>query len=396
MKITNLKSTLIVALAILFAGACTNPEKLIERGDFDQAIALSAKKLSGKKKKKEKFVRAIEKAYERATSFDMRQAKALEKEGRSENWVKINRIHNKIQRRQELIEPLLPLYGKDGYKANFKFVKIDGLVHQSKEKAAHFYYLEGKRLLAQAELGDKEAARESYRNFESISLYYPRYRDESGLMKKAHALGTVYVLLKMKNNSNAILPRDFEKEIKRLSISDLESLWRVVHLNPDKKIKYDYDVVMSFNLIDVSPETIREREYVDEKTIEDGWEYVLDNNGNVLKDSLGNDVKEPKEIRIFATVLESLQTKSAVVSGELKFYDNQSKTLIHREPITAEAIFENYASTFKGDKRALSQDSKNRIGNSPIPFPTDEILVLQAADRLKPVIKSKIRNGLRN
>ncbi len=391
---TNLKSTLYAAIAILFVSACTNPGKLIERGNYDQAIGLGVKRLSGKKNKKEKYVKAVEEAYQRATSFDIRRAKALEKEGRSENWVEINRVHNKIRRRQELIEPLLPLYSKNGYKANFKFVKIDGLENESKEKAAQFYYTEGKRLLAQAERGDKDAAREAYRNFESIGLYYDKYRDERNLMKKAQALGTIYVLLKMKNNSNAILPRDFEREIKRLNVRDLESLWRVVHLSPANKQEYDYDVVMSFNLIEVSPETVREREYVDEKTIEDGWQYVLDSNGNVLKDSLGNDVKEPREVRVTADVLETLQTKSAIVSGELQFYDNRSKSLIHREPITAEAVFENYAATFKGDKRALSKDSKNKIGNSPIPFPTDEMLVLQAADRLKPVIKSKIRKGL--
>ncbi len=390
----NLKSTMFAAFVLIFASACTNPEKLIERGDFDQALTLSAKKLSGKKKKKEKYVKAMEEAFERATSLDMRQAKSLEKEGRSENWVEINRIYKKIQRRQDLIEPLLPLYDKDGYKANFKFVKIDGLVSESKEKAANFYYIEGKRMLAQGERGDKEAAREAFRNFERIGQYFNQYRDESELMKKAHELGTVYVLLKMQNASNVILPKDFEREIKRISTRDLESLWRVVHVNKVNNKVYDYDVVMSFNHIDVTPEIVREREYVDEKTVEDGWQYVLDLNGNVLKDSLGNDVKETRYSKVYADVLETLQTKSAIVSGELEFFDNTNGALIHREPITAEAIFENYAATFRGDKRALSKESKDKIGNSPVPFPTNEMLVLQAADILKPVIKKKIKRGL--
>ncbi|MEZ4952989.1 MAG: hypothetical protein R2825_05385 [Saprospiraceae bacterium] len=115
----------------------------------------------------------------------------------------------------------------------------------------------------------------------------------------------------------------------------------------------------------------------------------------MLKDSLGNDVKEPNKIEVVARVFETLQTKSAIVSGHLQFFDNQTGRIFHEEPITAENIFENYAATFHGDKRALSRESKNKIGNSPIPFPTDEALVLQAADRLKPVIKEKIRSGLR-
>ncbi len=391
----NLKSVFLSAMTLLLASACTSPEKLIERGDFDQAVALSAKKLSGKKKKKEKYVKAAEEAFRRATNSDMRNAKMLEAEGRPENWVEINRIYNKIKKRQELIEPLLPLIDVDGYKADFRFVKIDGLIHESKEKAANFYYIEGKRLLAQAEQGDKIAARESFEQFARIGQYFRNYKDERRLMDRAHELGVVYVLFKMENNSRSILPRDFEREIKRISVSDMESQWREVHLAPERNREYDYRVVMNLQLIDVSPEQIREREYIDRKVIEDGWRYVLDQKGNVLKDSLGNDVKEPNEVEIIARVFETLQTKSAIVSGNLQFFDNRTGRIFHEEPITAENIFENYAATFSGDKRALTRESKNKIGNRPVPFPSDEALVLQAADHLKPVITEKIRRGLR-
>ena len=44
---------------------------------------------------------------------------------------------------------------------------------------------------------------------------------------------------------------------------------------------------MRLTNIEVSPEQIKEREYEDTKEIEDGFEYVLDGNGNVAKDSSG-------------------------------------------------------------------------------------------------------------
>ena len=129
---------------------------------------------------------------------------------------------------------------------------------------------------------------------------------------------------------------------------------------------------------------------MDDKEIEDGWDYVLDSNGNVLKDTLGNDVKIPRKVIIKARVLETFQQKEARVAGVLEFYDNHTKEVIRRENITADAIFENYASTFQGDRRALSADSKKRIGNRPLPFPTDVDLLLNAADALNPTIKGKI------
>ncbi len=384
------KSVLFALAALLALGACTRPEKLLERGQYESAVSASVKKLSGKKNKKTKHVKALEESFRRATHSDMREIKVLEKEGRQENWVEINRLHRRIQLRQQLIEPLLPLYSKDGYKAEFQFVKIEDLELESKQKAADFYYAEGKRYLAEAERGDKVAARKAYDNFEDIQRYYKSYKDEERLKIRAKELGTIYVLFKMENDSRTILPRDFEREIKRISVRDLNRDWRTVHLNPEGNYKYDYNIVMRLTEIAVSPDLIKEREYIDDRTIEEGWEYVLDEKGNVRKDSAGNDIKIPKKVLIKARVFESYQRKDARVAGRLEFFDNTDREIVHTEPLAVEAIFENYAARFDGDKRALSEDSKKKIGNQPRPFPSSEALILQAAELLKPVVKDKI------
>ncbi len=386
----SLKPVLYVLAILLVLSACTRPEKLLERGNYEGAISASIHKLSGKKKKKVKHVKALEEAFQRATASDMREVKVLEKEDRAENWVEINRIHRRMKIRQEMIEPLLPLYANDGYKADFKFVKIEELELDSKKKAADHYYTEGKRYLSEAERGDKAAARMAFENFEDIQRYYNNYKDEAKLMKRAREIGTVYVLFKMENDSRTLLPKDFEREIKRISVRDLDSDWRTVHLNPEASFKYDYTVVMRLNSIEVSPDLVKEREYIDDKTIEEGWEYVLDAKGNVVKDTAGNDIKIPKKVLIKARVFESYQRKEAHVGGKLEFYDNIDKEIIHTEPLAVDALFENYAARYDGDKRALSEESKKKIGNQPRPFPSSEALVLQAADLLKPIVKQKI------
>jgi hypothetical protein len=390
MKTTFLKPILVAFSALIVLSSCANPAKLIEQGNYDTAISKSVRKLSGKKKKKVKYVKALEDAFARVTNADMRQIRTLEKEGREENWVQINTLHQRIRNRQRLIEPLLPLYASDGYKADFRFVKIDELETESKEKAAGYYYSEGKRLMAEAEKGDKSAAREAYENFEKISRYYDRYKDESQWMRRALELGTVFVLFKMENDARVVLPRDFEREIKRISVRDLDSKWRTVHLNPEKGLEYDYTALMRLTEIDVTPDLVKEREYVDDKTIEEGWEYVLDKNGNVMKDSSGNDIKIQKKILIKASIFETYQRKAAHVGGRLEFFDNREREIIHTEPLSVDALFENYAATFTGDKRALTEESKKKIGNRPVPFPSSEALILQAADLLKPVVKDKI------
>ncbi len=373
--------------------ACGNPVKMLEKGQYDPAIYTSVKRLAGKKKKKARYVKTLEEAFEKATKKDMKEIEVLKREGREENWVEINRIVERIKKRQRAIEPLLPLIDQHGYKASFKFVRIEDLEIEAKAKAADYYYNEGKRLLALAERGDKSAARDAYEMFQKLTYYYDRYKDEDELMQKALDLGTVYVLFDVKNHSNVLMPREFDRELRRVDLSDLQQKWRQVHSKPLQGIEYDYTVTLYITQIDVSPETVKEREYIDDKTIEEGWEYVLDENGNVRKDSAGNDIKIPKKVLIKARVFETYQHKAAVVSGTLEFTDNRLGDLIKSDLVTVEVNFENYAATFKGDERALSEESKKKLGNKPLPFPTDEMLILDAADKLKPIIKSKIRRA---
>jgi len=394
MKIKNL---LFVALyAIGFSTlllSCQSATKMVERGNYDQAITYTVKKLVGKKKKKTKFVNPLVNAFNRANARDLKTINNLKIGGQADRWDKIAIIYKGIQKRQNKVAPLMPIYDENGYEATLNMVDVSGAAQESNKKAAEYNYVLAKKLLAQAEKGDRFAAREAYDKLEKTEQYFRNYKDKSALQKRALNLGTTYILLTMKNNSRTLLPRDFEREITSFTTHQMNSRWKEYHVQAKTGLNYDYKVVMNFRNIEVSPSLVKEREYEDNKEIEEGWEYVLDSNGNVLKDTSGNDVKIPKKVIIRARIFESFQSKEAHIAGVLEFYDNQSKEVIRRETIAADAIFENYASTYQGDKRALSPDSKRRIGNRPLPFPTDADLLLDAADILKPVIKDKIERA---
>ena len=116
---------LVLTVLLLASTSCKVAQKMVERGDYDGAITLLTKKLAGKKKKKVKYVQALELAFEGATARDMAEIKTLRREGRGENWERIYDIQQKVKRRQRKVSPLLPLYDADGYKADFQFVKVD-------------------------------------------------------------------------------------------------------------------------------------------------------------------------------------------------------------------------------------------------------------------------------
>lgn len=378
-------------LTLLFSvAACTSTQEFVERGDYDGAIVHALKKLHGKKKKKFKYVEGIETAFQRVTQRDMRAVENLKLDNRPDKWVKINDLHQKIADRQNRVAPYLPLVADNDYQAAFSFVKIAQLERDSRQKAALYYYDTAKELLATAQRGDKMAAREAYDRLQKIDNYYPNYRDTRQMKTEALDLGVSHVLVKMVNDAPVVLPRQFEREALRLSVGDLNDRWKEYHLDNTRRSQFDYNVVMRLTNINVSPESVKEREYVDTKEIEDGFDYVLDNNGNVMKDSLGNDIKVKRFATIKAVIFETYQSKAATVAGRLEFYDTRYNRLLRTENLATEVIFDNYASTFRGDRRALSKDSRRYLGNQPVPFPSSEVLLLDAAERLKPLVKDKI------
>ncbi len=387
----NLLAYLIAGIFIIQMSSCVSPQKLVERGNYEEAINVAVRKLAGKKKKKEKYVLALEEAFRKATVRDMREANRLKNSGRPENWVKALAIYRKIRRRQEKIEPLLPVIAKNGVKANFKFVDVSNLEKEAENRTIDFYYKNGKSLLAQAtSKHDKIAARTAYREFTKIQDMAYNYKDTRDLMRKAYDYGTTHILLEVKNRAPVVLPSQVLSELKHFNAKDLDDEWHEFHHAVPPGVNIDYKVVINILDAAVSPEVVKEREFEESKEIEDGFDYVLDSNGNVMKDTLGNDIKVPKKVYIKAQVFETYQHKEATLTVRMDVYSMADHDVLESQNFTADAIFDNYASTYRGDKRALSKETLRRIGNRPRNFPPDEVMLLDAVDDLKPLIKNKI------
>ncbi len=374
--------------------ACHTAQKFAESGDYDSAIDFCVRKLQGKSKKKTEYVQGLEAAFQKAQARDLAAIDHLVAENRPENWERVNAIHRSIRNRQDKITPLLPLQSKDGYAARFELIDIARLESESRQKAAEHLYNQAKELITKGERGDKLAARDAYYALCDLeSHYYRDYKDKNELMATARDLGTSYILFEMKNQSNTVLPRLFAERLMNIGKSDLDSDWKAYFFEEKPGMQYDYNATFKVRNIDISPERINERNYTDEKEIEDGYDYVLDSKGNVLKDSLGNDVKTKHYSRIRANVIEVYQTKAARLTGYVEIYDLSRKVLMDTRDMGTEVLFENYASTFSGDERALSRDSRNRIGNRPQPFPADEDMLVQAAERIKPNLREELRRN---
>lgn len=156
--------------------------------------------------------------------------------------------------------------------------------------------------------------------------------------------------------------------------------------------KYDYAMQLNLKRINISPERIKEREFLREKDVKDGWKYKLDSAGNVAKDTLGNDIKVDKIIRVKCRLLETIQTKSSQVIGDVVYVDLLSKQTLDSFPIDSEFIFEYIFARSRGDKRALNKKDRNLLNNRRVPFPSNEQMVYDTGEDLKLQLKDIINS----
>ncbi len=395
MKVLSKLLYLFSVVVVLGMGtSCTNPEKLVESGDYDRAIDYCVRKLAGKKKKAE-LVNALELAFDKANSRDMLQIQRIQARDRKEEFYKIIDLAKRIDRRQRLVEPLLPLYDENGYKSEFSFVKTDILIEDSRKKSAEYWYTEGKKRLAKARTSkDKIDGREAYHAFNKVGEFLRNYKETNSYLEEARYLGIVHYLLVINEESNVVMPTQMRNDILNINLSDLNSLFRIYHKRPVEGIEYDGEIVLSIDNVIFSPESVNTREFEEEKEIQDGWQYVLDENGNVAKDSLGNDIKEDKFVIVKALLMESKQFKSAVVEARADFYNSVSKQKMRSVKVGSESNFIHFSTRLlAGDKRAVSSETKRRLGVGPVPFPTNEMLLMNSATDIRNNLLRAIREN---
>lgn len=354
--------------------SCTSSKKMLERGQYDRAIERSTEKLI-KKPSNSKELTVLEEAYELANMFDQERIDFLELEGREESWVEIYQLYEQMNWRQNRVRRL-PAQLRN----RFTFYNYDQEIIESKSAAAEISY---KRGLEYMEMDDKMSARQAFYEFETAAQIYPGYENVDQNMEQALLRGANYALFIIENNSGMILPEYFDSELKKVSLRDQSSRWVVFDTYENENIDYNYFVTLNITDINFSPERIEQKTFTESNEIEDGLRYELDENGNVRKDSLGNDIQVPNLVTVTAEVTENIQSKSAFVAGSLDFYELESDQLIRTDNIAVEAVFRHQFGNYTGNREALSEESMKIIRGREIPFQSNESMLMNAAELLK-------------
>jgi hypothetical protein len=212
-------------------------------------------------------------------------------------------------------------------------------------------------------------------------------------MDEAQFKGTDFVHVYTKNETNMVIPTRLQDDLLNFSTYGINDKWTVYHNNKQKGINYDFGMIVNFRQINISPEQVKEKQFVKEKQIKDGVKTLLDANGNVVKDSLGNPIKVDNMKTITVSIYEFTQFKSCQVTAKVDYIDFRSNQLINAFPVTSEFIFDYIYANYNGDKRACEENYHQYFNRRAVPFPSNEQMVYDTGEDLKAKLKGIITNN---
>ncbi|MDL2141805.1 hypothetical protein [Flavobacterium tructae] len=392
-KITILFSILFLALSS--CGVKTT-QSMLSDGNYDGAIDRAVEALRTKKdsKGKQDYVYLLEEAFAKAKDRDLRSLELMIKEANPVNAERTYNTYMQLNNRQEKIRPLLPLQLlKQGRTATFQFDNYTNQIISSKIALTRYLYENASALLKSNNKLDFRKAYDDFSYLESIS---PNYKNTKKLMEDAQFKGTDFVDVYAKNETNMVIPKPLQDDLLDFKTYGLNDKWTVYHSLRQKGIVYDYSLIVNFVQINISPEQIKEKEFIKERQIKDGVKTLLDSRGRPVKDSLGREIKVDNYRMLRANVYEFRQFKSCQITAKVDYVDLKTNQLLQSFPVSSEFIFENIYSTYKGDRSACEDNYISYFNKRAVPFPNNEQMVFDTGEDLKERLKDIIvRNKFR-
>lgn len=389
-----MKKALLTCTVLVFLIACGGVKKTqeaINTGNYVNAINNALKNLSDNKTKKghQAYILLLEEAFEKHTERELQNIAFLKKDGNPANYEVIFETYTGLKRLQQRIRPLLPLYIYDENRnARFVFKQYDEKILAAKSNLSEYLYGNASNLLTAA--SNKYDYREAYQDFNYLEEINPGYMDCKQKMEEAYTKGLDYVKVHVVNDTDKIVPARLEEELLNFNTFGLNDLWTEYHANPLSNIQYDYEMQVAFRDIQVSPEKVFEKQIIKEKQIKDGYEYLEDEQGNLVKDSLGNEIKIDRLKTVRCNFYQYTQHKAAQVTGNVSYIDLRTKQPVNSYPLASEFVFEHVYANYNGDKRALDNDLVGLLNLAAVPFPTNEQMVYDAGEDLKSRLKNII------
>lgn len=382
-----MKRIIPVFLASLIISSCGSVTRQMQRGNYDQVIYKTTKKLIRKPNAKD--AEAMDRAYKLANERDLERISFLEKEDNPDYYDELFARYASLKERQSKIRTVTPLT-IDGKTYNYEYIDYDAKIVESKNKAAEEFYRNGKKLMSNAL--SKMDFRDAYYQLIKADEYGGyKFPDIEVLIHDARMSGISRVIVVPENRDPHIgIPQIDLEYLISMDTRALESTeWTEYHFkHVGGNVEYDYEMFVRVLSIEVSDNIEKEskEEYKRKSTTE--FNYALDAAGNVMKDTAGNDIKIYKDVE--ATLLKKEKLKTCIIRGEVEIISiaGEPKGSLAKVPFTGESKFENTSYKLIGNPEAVDTGIRNLTKKADKPFPTETVLVKECIENARPTVQN--------
>jgi len=382
-----MRKTIAFLVTVLLLSSCGSTTKKLQQGNYDAVIDKTVKKLIRNADAED--ASQMDRAYRMANERDLDRIKFLTMENNPDNYDEIFSRYNMLKERQRKVRTVTPL-NVEGKTYSYEYVDYDAAMIEAKRKAADYFYNNGKGLLENAL--QKQDYRDAYYQLMKASEYSGgQFENIDALIYDARMKGISRVIVQVNNQTPLKLPPQVEEDLISFDTRGLGNEWVEYHFkHVDENASYDYAAFVKLLSIMVSPDEVTDTDQIFTKNISDGFDYVLDANGNVMKDTAGNDIKLQKFKEITCTLIETRQFKTVEIRGEVEIMAYNPDRLIQKEPFGATNQFEHISARSIGDEGALTEEALKKTQAEKVPFPSDVDMVLMCTETIKPAIRNAI------
>lgn len=378
-------------ILILILSACSSSKKQLEKGNYEAALDKAVKQLR-KDSRDTRQISILDKSFSTLNEQDNERIRYLKMEEKPANWDEIYQINKRMSDRQVYVRTVTPLE-LNGKTIEYPYVDYMPEMVAAKRKSADFYYAHGNELM-KSKL--KESYRQAFYEFVRAREYVGNYEGIDNKIDDAKYLGMSRVLITLQNKSLIKFGQEFEEDLLSLDLPRLNSEWVEYHTQDlDQNTKYDYFVNVNVRNILVSPDQTMQKDTVIKKDVEDGFSYQLDKKGNVMKDSLGNDIKTKKYKTLQCALIETIQSKACQINGDVEVIQVNPNKILKKDPLGAQSDFEYVSARALGDIQALSKAQIEKTKSKAVPFPSDMEMVMRCSDALKQAINGAVQSNKR-
>ena len=346
MKNLRLIPALLLATIIT---ACNTTKKLYEAQEYDQVIQRVAPKIcAGDNSAKQ--INYVAASYHKANQADHERIQALKATGQPDVWPEIYQRYCSMKGRNDALK-CFPTKVKNGM--NYVPLGLDDDLLAARNKAEGYLVAKAAQLLGS---GSEADVAEAGRYIDQLKHTNRENAHLLDLQKRQVLLMTEQVEFGF--SSDFDLPVGFKDAAFAF---DAEELPKGIHgVYVTERPKKPFAAVMVSQVV-ISPTRLDEVSF---------------------KESKGGKTVE---------VTDHSQNKKVTVSGFINYFGLDGKQRIGTVPFEATSTFKNDYTTIRGDREACSAETLNRLNTKPVPVPTDESMLLDAAKKLNDLLATELR-----